>query len=191
MLGSACNDQGSPTETAAPPRPILRTSQNPEGPGAQVIRSEGAQVIRGEGALAFIFPDPANGLTLTAGFTQETLDAFCAQEPFVGQPSTIHGVLRPDGTVTDLTKAKNVTLLVFVGNQDICAGPPFAVGQGSFLNHDNDLFVSLNRANSFGFRVVGQVTDVNGDRHQVSASFHGVIDRGGELRITRTGVTLR
>ena len=183
MLGSACNDQGSPTGIAASARPNLRASQNPEGPGAQVIR--------GEGALAFIFPDPANGLTLTAGFTQESLAAFCAQEPFVGQPSTIHGVLRPDGSVTDLTKAKNVTLLVFVDNQDICATLPFAVGQGSFLNHDNDLFVSGKRANSFGFRVVGQVTDVNGDRHQVSASFHGVIDRGGELRITRTGITLR
>jgi hypothetical protein len=183
MLGSACNDQGSPTEIAEPPRPNLRTSQNPEGPGSLVIR--------GEGALAFIFPDPANGLTLTAGFTLETLAAFCAREPFVGQPSTFQGVLRPDGTVTDLTKAKNVTLLVFVGNQDICALPPFAVGRGSFLNHDNDLFVSGNRTNSFGFRVVGQVTDVNGDRHQVSGSFHGVIDRGGELRITKTGITLR
>jgi hypothetical protein len=80
MFGSACNDQGSPTEIAAPPRPNLRTSQNPEGPGSLVIR--------GEGALAFIFPDPANGLTLTAGFTQEALAAFCAREPFVGQPST-------------------------------------------------------------------------------------------------------
>ena len=184
MLVSACNDQSSPIESTLSERADLRTAQNPDGPGAVVGR--------GEGGLFFIFPDPAVGLIVTAGFTLENLAAFCARQPFVTEPSTIGGVLRPDSSATDLTTAKKVTLLVFLDdNQDVCDNlSPMAAGKGNYVNNDNDLFVSGNRTNSFGFRVVGQVTDVNGERHRLSVSFHGLIYRDGELRITRTGINL-
>jgi hypothetical protein len=184
-LVPACGDQTDPTDIDQAQPPSLRTDRNPEGPGAFVGKVDGQ--------LTFIFPDPASGLNVTAGFTPEALAAFCARQPFEGQPSRIKGVVRPDSSFTDLTRARNVTLMVFVDdNQDVCDGPaPFAIGQGDFRNHDNDLFVSGLRGNSFGFRVVGQVTDVNGVRHHLSAAFHGIIYRDGSLRITRTGIVLR
>jgi hypothetical protein len=57
-LTLSCGDQLTPTELAKDPRPSLRTEQNPEGPGAQVIRF----------GFQFIFiNDPDRDFSLTIG----------------------------------------------------------------------------------------------------------------------------
>lgn len=58
-LALGCGDQPAPAEPAGgPPRPTLRTVQNPDGPGAQVIRFD---------IFGIPLVDPDRGLTLTSG----------------------------------------------------------------------------------------------------------------------------
>jgi hypothetical protein len=183
-LMSACGDQTAPT---APSRgPDLRTSANPDGPGAQVGG--------GEFPFTFFFTDPESGLGIVAGLTPETLPGFCADEDVERGSSFLHDVIRPDGSIMSHERARKVTLMVFrLGDgADICDGSaPFAVGTGNFMSHDNDFFASGNRANSFGFRINGQVTDVDGARHHVSAAFEGTFSRQGEGRVTKAGIVLQ
>ena len=182
VLLAACGDRSGPTEAASPLHPELRTDQSGDGPGAEVVRIDGSTI-------AFRFPE-FFGRTVTVGFTLDAVAAFCASEPFVGEPSGVQRVLRPDGSVTDLTKALDATIMVYPTN-DICADLPVAIGDGKFISTDNDGFVSLNRGNSFGFQVVGQVTDASGDRHHVSGAFHGVIGRDAVVRLERYGFLVR
>jgi hypothetical protein len=181
-LVSACGDQTA--LTTAPQGPDLRTSRNPDGPGAQVGG--------GEVPFTFLFTDPETDLGIVAGVTPEDLARFCADEDVERGTSVVHDVIRPDGSIASHEKAKKVTVMVFLldGEEDPCDGSaPFAVGTGNFTLHDNDFFVSGNRTNSFGFRLNGQVTDVNGERHHVSAAFQGIFSRHGVVR-TRAGIVL-
>ena len=170
-LVSACGDQTAPT--AAPERPELRTSQNPDGPGALVGG--------GEVPFTFTFTDPESGLGIIAGVNPEDLAGFCADEDVERGTSVVHDVIRPDGSVASTEKGKQVNLMVFLldGDEGPCDGKaPFGAGTGNFTLHDNDFFVSGNRANSFGFQVNGQVTDSDGARHHVSAFFQGIASPG-------------
>ena len=183
-LVSACGDQTAPT--AAPQAPDLRTSRNSDGPGASVGG--------GEVPFTFIFTDRESGLGIIAGVTPANLAGFCAQEDVERGSSIVHDVVRPDGSIASHERAKKVALMVFVleGDQALCDGSaPFAVGTGNFMNHDNDFFVSGNRTNAFGFRINGQVTDVDGARHHVSAAFEGTFSRQGDARVTKAGIVLR
>ncbi len=182
-LLSACGDQTAPTAT--PQGPDLRTSQHPDGPGALVGG--------GEVPFTFLFTDSESGLGIIAGVNPQDLAAFCAGEDVERGTSVVHDVVRPDGSIANHEKAKKVTLLVFLpdGDDDLCDGSaPFAVGTGNFALHDNDFFISGNRTNSFGFHLSGQVTDVNGARHQVSAAFQGIANRRGDVRVVKAEVRL-
>jgi hypothetical protein len=53
-----CGDQPAPAEPTGAPRPSLRTEQNPNGPGAQVIRFDTQGII---------LADPDRDFTLTIG----------------------------------------------------------------------------------------------------------------------------
>ena len=183
-LVSSCGDQIAPDESTGLRAPNFRTGQNPEGPGAQVSG--------GEVPFIFFLSDPETGLGVTGGFTPETLAAFCAAEPTERETSIVRGVVRPDGSVTNHERAKKVTIMVFFDvDQTFCDGEaPFAVGEGNYVNHDNDFFISGNRTNSFGFNLHGRVTDVNGDRRSVSAAFQGTVDRNGDVHVARSHVVL-
>ena len=181
-LVSACGDQTAPTGA----QPDLRTAENADGPGAQVGG--------GEVPFTFSFTDPASGLGIIAGVAPEDLAAFCADEEVPRGTSTVHDVIRPDGSIASHEKAKQVTLMVFLldGDGALCDGStPFAVGTGNFTLHDNDFFVSGNRANSFGFHLNAQVAEADGERHHVSASFQGIANRQGDLRVIKTGIVLQ
>jgi hypothetical protein len=183
VLVSACGDQTAPT--AATQGPDLRTSRNPDGPGARVSG--------GEFPFTFFFTDPESGLGIIAGLTPQTLPGFCADEDVERGSSILHDVVRPDGSIMSHERARKVSIMVFLldGDQDLCDGSaPFAVGTGNFMTHDNDFFVSGNRANSFGFRLNGQVTEVDGKRHHVSAAFEGTANRQGDVRVTKVGIVL-
>jgi hypothetical protein len=180
---SACSDQTAPTAASA--HPDLRTSQNPDGPGAQVGGSEVP--------FTFFFTDSQRGLGIVAGLTPATLPGFCAGEDVERGTSFLRDVVRPDGSIMSHERAVKVTLMVFRldPGEDICDGSaPFAVGTGNFMNHDNDFFVSGNRTNAFGFRINGQVRDLDGARHHVSAFFEGTFSRQGDARVTKAGIVL-
>jgi hypothetical protein len=133
------------------------------------------------------------GLGIIAGVIPENLAGFCADEDVERGSSVVHDVIRPDGSIARHEKARQVSIMVFLlsGDATLCDGSaPFAVGTGNFTLHDNDFFVSGNRTNSFGFRVNGQVTDVNGERHHVSAAFQGIANRRGDVRIVKAGIVL-
>ena len=182
---SSCGDRTAPDEYAVPRGPELRTDRQPDGAGALVTG--------GEVPFVFFFSDPETGLGVTAGFTPETLAAYCAEAPFDPETSVLHGVVRPDGSVTNLEQAKKVSIMVFFDvDQTFCDGEAaFAIGEGNYVNHDNDFFISGGRTNSFGFNLTGRVTDADGDAHAVSAAFQGTVDRDGDVHVARRHVVLR
>ena len=181
-LVSACGDAAAPTESGVAPN--FRTDRNEGGPGALVTG--------GELPFTFFFTDPASGLGIVAGLTPESLPGFCAGEDVDRETSIVKDVVRPNRSIMSHEKAKKVTIMVFLDDdQDLCDGStPFAVGTGNFMTHDNDFFTSGTRTNSFGFRLSGQVTEVDGEQHRVSAVFEGNVNRDGEVRVTRRGITL-
>lgn len=175
-LALACSDTPTFPSAREPVGPEFRTANNPNGPGALVIRFESA--------LALFFSGPDEEFSVIAGLTLTDLAALCAEEEFSFEPIQGQDVIRPDGSVHEVNQGR-VTILVFEGAfADFCAGPPFAVGRGRWTSTDNDLFVSGNRTNSFGFRLRGQVTEPDGERHHVLVKFHGLINRQGALRST-------
>ncbi|MEZ0332900.1 MAG: hypothetical protein ACAI18_02740 [Gemmatimonadales bacterium] len=181
VLVAACDDRTTSTETTATHAPQLRTAQGPS-----------ALVIKQDEQLALILSDEGTGVTLAVRYTLDALAADCANEFFTGEQMNRLQVDRPDGSSHESFKGQKVTLLVFLGTlEDVCAGPPFAVGSGQFIRTDNDVFVSGNRTNAFGFRIGGQVTDAAAGLHKVAAVFHATIDRAGALTIIRNEVTLK
>jgi hypothetical protein len=182
-LTLACSD--TPTSPAGwePAGSELRTARNPNSPGALVVRFEGA--------LGLFFSGPDEQYSVLAGLTLANLAALCADEGFSFEPILGQDVIRPDGSVHEVTQGRNVTILVFEGAfADFCAAPPFAVGRGRWTNTDNDLFVSLNRTNSFGFRLRGGVTEPGGQRHHVLVKFHGLFSRQGAFRELTSDIKL-
>jgi hypothetical protein len=98
---------------------------------------------------------------------------------------------RPDGSQRFLLRVKEAPLLVwdFTGFPcDQASGTlielPFAIGTGQLTVRDNDRFFSGNRANSFGFRVHGTVTDVaDGQRYRLTNTLHVTALRDGEVKV--------
>jgi hypothetical protein len=171
----ACSDTTISPTGLEPAGPELPTARSPGNPGALVIRFEGA--------LGLFFSGPDEQYSVLAGLTPADLAALCADEAFSFEPIQGQDVIRPDGSVHEVTQGRNVTILVFQGAfADFCAQAPLATGRGRWTNTDNDLFVSLNRTNSFGFRLRGQVTEPGGERHHVLVKFHGLINRQGVFR---------
>ncbi len=182
-LGLACSGDPISPQPPGASGPTLRTVQNPDGPGAFVIRFETS--------LGFLFSDGESNVTVIAGVTPDQLAALCAGGEFTFEPATEQLVFRPDGSIHQLFRAKGVTLLVFEGaNVDFCAVSPFGVGQGNFTQTDNDLTVSGRRTNSFGFRIRGQVSDGSGGRTHVLAKFHALITRSGLFRLLTSEIKL-
>ena len=180
-LGLACNND--PTSTQPSAGPTFRTANNPNGPGAFVIRFETTIVI--------LFDDPESDLTVVAGLALDQRAAFCAGGDVTFEPASERLVFRPDGSIHQLFKAKNVSLLLFdAAFVDICAVAPFAVGRGNFTGTDNDLAVSGNRTNSFGFRLRGRVAEGSGERHHLLAKFHALITRSGAFRTITSQIKL-
>jgi hypothetical protein len=183
-----CGEQPSPAEPASTPRPSLRTDQNPDGPGAVVIRGPA------EGAFLIADPDPAPGLTVLAGNTFAELEQFCATGEVTLGPLEDLFVIRPDGSVHNILRGAKVPLLVwetaipFIDPiAELCGellGLPHLTGTGQFIARDNDVFVSGDRANAFGLSIHGQVTSEAGERFRFKANFHAVILRSGEEHIT-------
>jgi len=169
-LAAACGTDTSPTDPEGAPSPSFRTGNNAAGPGALVIRSGTAFFV------TFTAPGSAN--LVAAGLSEGQLADFCSSGESPLGEAIEQIVIRPDGSVHDLFKARNVPLLLFPADaESICTVAPLAVGRGNYTRTDNDLFVTGGRTNSFGFRIRGQVTDASGDKHHVLVVFKGQLNR--------------
>jgi hypothetical protein len=184
MLASAlllgCDERSAPSEPDLT-RPSFRTANNPDGPGALVVRVEGL-------GIGFADRIPDTEFSYFIGFTLEEFAEACAQEEFPGPPPGSvfeQFVLRPDESIQHLFRAIRAPLLAWnVGTVDFCSAPPFAVGTAQFILTDNDLIFSGRRANSFGFRVHGTATALaGGQRYRLWQKLHGTVLRNGEIRV--------
>lgn len=181
-----CGDQYAPSEPGAGADPSLRTVQNPDGPGAFAIHIPEASFL----VAGF---EPAPGLTALVGATYAEHVTFCetGEPPFRNDRLL---VFRPDGSIKTRVRGAQLPLVVwqtapeFTGDilADTCTEAflalPHLEGTGQFIDRDNDLLLSGNRANSFGTRVVGQVASETGDRFKFLMRSRGLILRNGEFR---------
>ncbi|HUR95461.1 MAG TPA: hypothetical protein VMY76_12800 [Gemmatimonadales bacterium] len=194
-LGLGCGDQPASSEPGSIPPPVLRTERSPDGPGAFAIHIP-------EASFYITDDDPAPGLTLLAGTTYAQHLHLCetGEPPF---PMDRLLVFRPDGSIKTRVLGAKVPMVVFQSLPphptddffaDVCSEEflalPHLEGTGQFLDRDNDLTLSFNRANSFGFRIVGQVRSAAGERFKFLAKSRSLILRSGEPRTT-FNLTLR
>jgi hypothetical protein len=186
-----CGDQPVPSEPADSHRPSFRTEQNPEGPGALVLRSSAD--------IWLTISDPDPGLTALIGWTFAELEQVCAggEPPFPSIENLI--VIRPHGTeeLPDLHQVITGTrepLLVWQATipfidpfAELCnelLPLPHLEGTGNFKRTDNDLATTGTRGNAAHEGIHGQVTSESGDRFNFSGKFHIVILPNGDVRVT-------
>jgi hypothetical protein len=193
-LALACADQPTPSEPTHGPRPSFRTEQNPGGAGALVV-------IVPE-AFGGISGDPSGPpLTTTFGATFGELLAFCraGESPPLDLRRLL--LIRPDGSIMSTIGGARLPLLVWqtavpaveeggVCNEDFLRLPHLE-GTGHFIQHDNDVTTSGNRANAAGFQITGQVSSAAAERFLFSGEFHIVILRSGEIRSSSYELSLK
>jgi hypothetical protein len=193
-LALGCGEQPNPAEPASGPQGSFRTAQNPDGPGAF------AEHIP-EGGYFATTDDPAPGLTIIVGTTFAQHLEFC-ETGELPLPLDRLLVTRPDGSVKTRVQGANVPLVVWqtaIPAIDVPAelcdpaflALPHLEGTAQFLDRDNDLFGSGNRANAFGTRIVGQVRSDAGERFRFLGLIRTVILRSGEPRATRFDLSLQ
>ena len=182
-LALGCADQFKSSEPTDASPPSFRTEQNPEGPGALVIRFQfGASLT---------LSDPESGLTALIGWTLPELQQFCAGGEFPNR-LTEFDVIRPHSTeeLTDLhlrSHGTRVPLLVWETTipfvdpvAELCGTLlplPHLTGTGNVTHTDNDLFTTGTRGNAGHEVIQGQVTSETGERFKFSEKFHGVINK--------------
>ena len=180
-LALGCADQPTPSEPADASQPSFRTEQNPEGPGAFIVRGE-------QGAVFGV--DLDDGLSALIGWTFAELEQFCATGDFPTRLEEL-GVFRPQSTeeLVDLhylLRGTRVPLLVWeTATEDLCGELlllPHLTGTGNYIQTDNDLFTTGSRGNAAHLGVQGQVTSEAGELFKFSEKFHIVILRSGEIR---------
>ena len=185
VLVLGCADQPTPSEPSDSSRPSFRTEQNPEGPGAFVV----------------ILPEAFGGVsnapndspvTVTFGATFAEVLTFCKTGEL--PPLNLRRLLlfRPDGSIMTTIGGVQLPLLVWqIGvpapeEGGICneafLQSPHLEGTGHFIQHDNDLTTTGNRANAAGFQINGQVSSKAGERFLFSGEFHVVILRSSEIQ---------
>jgi hypothetical protein len=177
-----CDEQPAPSEPGTTLPPSFRTAENPDGPGAVVVRVDGL-------GIGFADVIPNTEFSYFIGFTLEELAEACAQEEFPGPPpgpAFEQVVLRPDESIQHLFRAIRAPLLAWNVPGGACGAPPFAVGTAQFISTDNDLTFSGRRTDAFGFRIHGTVTALEGgQRYRLWQTFHVTALKTGEIRVDR------
>jgi hypothetical protein len=125
-------------------------------------------------------------LIAVIGLSPAQLPAFCAGDESVLDPIHILEVTRPDGSLKVTTRSRpRLIIYSAVGISEVCeltSATPLATGKGQLNQTDNDVFVSLNRTNSFGLSFSG-IASGDGGRFKVRARFRATIQRNGEGRV--------
>jgi hypothetical protein len=106
----------------------------------------------------------------------------------------------PDGVFMGTYHATRYLELWNIDDPDNPIGPcedtagqdgPWATGYATVTAHDNDLFVSLTRANAFGETGTGTVYDGDGTAWHYSWTIKLKIDKNGEFRVVAENYTLK
>jgi hypothetical protein len=172
-----CGEESPPSAPRTIPLPSFRTENNAEGPGAFVFRFDGT----------FGFADlvPNTEFSYMFGPTLEEFAKQCANEEFLAGPFDDQQVLRPDESIHDVFRARDLPLAAWNTNthpRDFCSVPPFALGTAQILSTDNDLTFSEHRTDAFGFRIHGTVTALEGgQRYRLWQKLHFTVLKTGEI----------
>jgi hypothetical protein len=141
---------------------------------------ESGFVVRSTATGGVVYADPGDRLILTTGgtaaqFCTGTMVGDALQEQFVETP-TGAVVLLGSGREADAWLYSAATFdeacdLVQSGGSPVL----LATGTVQFRINDNDLFASQTRTNSFGDRVSGTLTALDGSSWNVTAQFRAVV----------------
>lgn len=190
----ACMQQDTVTTPAEQPRLAPDFAQRPANSGPFIVRYES------EGFLGDIFfgVDPVRELVSVNGLG--ALDP--SQSTLCGGSATLdilnfQEISTPSGAVVRAVQGKDVTQHIYDLNeggnwfdvffgQSPCAAlslPRLAQGTGNFRLHDNDVEITGERANAFGWRAQGTLEDlVNGGRVHYTETQTAVQLRNGTFR---------
>ena len=133
-------------------------------------------------------------LVAVMGLSPEQLPAFCDGDDSVLDQITVQEVSRPDGSLKVTIRGSPRLIIYPLGDAtelcDLAAVSPLATGKAQLARTDNDVFVSLNRTNSFGSNLTG-IASGDGGRFKVRARFRVTIQRNGvgTVRTERFGIT--
>jgi hypothetical protein len=133
-------------------------------------------------------------LVAVMGLSPGQFPAFCDGDESVLDQITVQEVSRPDGSLKVTIRGSPRLIIYPLGDAiflcDLAAVSPLATGKAQLSSTDNDLFVSLNRTNSFGSNLTGIASGAGG-RYKVRAKFRVTIQRNGEgrVRTERFGIT--
>jgi hypothetical protein len=171
---------------------------DPSAPAAPMAAAEAVSTPTAALVNRFSFPffeTLVDGdLVAVLGLSPGQLPAFCDDDFDVLDQIRIQEVSRPDGSLK-VTTGGSLRLIIYpLGDaSDVCdlaTVRPLATGKAQLSRTDNDLFVSLNRTNSFGSNLTG-IASGEGGRFKVRAKFRITIQRNGEgrVRTERFGIT--
>lgn len=157
----ACNDVSSPTPAAEPLSP-----------------SFSATVSRFTFPIFTTFVDESQGLAAVIGLSHDQLPRWCAGEGVDVDEVRRLDLTRPDGSVKATSQGKlALTIYSIAGGSHPCElaeATPLATGTAHWGHTDNDVFVSLNRTNSFGLTLIGTASGPGGARFKVRGIFRTV-----------------
>lgn len=156
-LGLACSNDPTSSRPGANPAPTFRTTENPDGPGAFVIRFEDIM------AFAFV-PDDAS-ITVLTGLTLEQVDVMCSGGEPTFEPASVQLVSGPDLSRL-VFNARDFTVLVYEGFFTFCEVPPFAVGEGNYTETGGTTFKS-NAISYVQSTFQARVVEPNGEPHDL------------------------
>jgi hypothetical protein len=119
------------------------------------------------------------------GLTVEGLTSiFCTGTDFEPDQFDALHLLRPDGSLKEQFKGKDVNVVVVDGpafDQFFCQNPlpvPTFTGTARIVINDNDFFVTGNRADASMVHVTGTVTDESGQLYHLVATSQQVLAPG-------------
>jgi hypothetical protein len=116
------------------------------------------------------------------GFTLEDVAGLCAGTGFNLSEVNHLIVIRPDGSLKEQQRGKNVNVVVFETSAFTCdLSVPHLTGSGRLTTGDNDLLLSRNRANASMISFTGRVTDEVGQSWHLVAFGHQVLSRASTL----------
>ena len=156
---------------AAPP-------QDPPGP-----------VVRFTDAFAVAFQDPADQLVALGGPPPEL---GCFGLGFEDNLGEFQIVELPSGPVKLLARDDDMPIFLYAASSidELCEAveggtipEPIATGTVRVVGNDNDLDVSLTRANAFGFTATGTLERADGTTCRFAATFRGLITQSDEFQV--------
>jgi hypothetical protein len=175
-LGCAVDSTGPPAAPLVPR--LVATTAGPEFPN----------VVRFQGEFVFAIADTETDLIAFAGLPDDPMQsAFCGgDEPFAIVDFQEAGVQQ--GVIHALVKGDEVNLHVYQFStlEGPCVSSPIAEGKGRVMLLDNDVFVTGSGANSWGFRMGGDVSLVGGgSAHLMAHNRFQILPDGTFRRVFR------